>query len=120
MLLVGLVLIGAAPGLADNGYLWDGTHWTDKQMTQDIKVAYIKGVGNMADFEVAMGGTGRAFCISKAFVDELKAKQVSQIIQEVDKFYRENPTRLNTSVLEVVLRRCTNLCPPETKTGEKK
>ncbi len=114
--LVGLLLTSSLA--AAQGYLWDGTHW--KNMTQEIKVAYIKGIGNMADFEVGTGGSGRSFCISKGFVDELKTKTIAQIIQEVDKFYQDNPNKVNTSVIEVILRRCTALCPPEPKAGEKK
>ena len=34
--------------------LWNGTHW--KTLTNANKVAYIKGIGNMADFEVAATG----------------------------------------------------------------
>ncbi len=119
--LVGLVILLAFSGSAlaeSKGFLWDGTHWKD--LTKEIKIAYIKGIGNMADFETAAGGQGRAGCISKAFVDELKTKTVDQIVQEVDKYYKESPDKLKTSVIEVVLRRCTTLCPPETKAGQKK
>ncbi len=107
-----LVLALALPSLAvEKGFLWDGSHW--KNMTTDIKVAYIKGIGNMADVEVASGGSGRAACISKGFVDELKSKTVGQVLQEVDKYYQDNPQKLNTPVIEVVLMKCTKLCPPE-------
>lgn len=118
-LVLGLTLILVLPALvwgaagSSQGYLWDGTHW--KVMGKDLKVAYIKGIGNMADFETAAGGSGRAFCISKAFVDELKAKSVGDIVKEVDQYYQENPDRLNKSVIEVVLRSSTKLCPPEKK-----
>ncbi len=119
--IIGLIMLFACSNLAlagSKGYLWDGTHWKD--LTQEIKVAYIKGIGNMADFEVAAGGSGRAGCISQAFVSELKTKTVAQIVQEVDNYYKENPKKMNTSVIEVVLRRCTALCPPEAKAAEKK
>jgi len=121
--IIGLVILFTCSGLAlaqsqSKGFLWDGTHW--KGLTPEIKVAYIKGIGNMADFEVAMGGSGRAGCISEAFVKELKTKTIAQIVQEVDKYYQENPDKLKTSVIEVVLRRCTALCPPEAKTTLKK
>jgi hypothetical protein len=43
-----------------------------------------------------------------------------QIIQEVDKFYQENPGKLDTSVIEVVLRRCTKICSPEAPKGATK
>lgn len=119
--MVGLVILFACSSAAlaqSRGFLWDGTHWKD--MTQEIKVAYIKGIGNMADFETAAGGHGRADCISRAFVEELKTKTVAQIVQEVDKYYQENPDKRQTSVIEVVLRQCTALCPPEPKAAEKK
>ena len=50
--------------------------------------------------------------MSRAFAKELKTKTVNQIIEEVDKFYKENPGKLSTSVLEVILIRCTTACPP--------
>lgn len=94
----------------DKGFLWDGTQWKD--MGTDIKVAYVKGIGNMADFETAAAGKNPAPCISKGFVDELKTKTISQVIAEVDKFYKENPTKLNMPVIAVILQRCTQMCAP--------
>jgi hypothetical protein len=110
-----LVALATAALATDKGYLWDGTQWKD--MNTEIKVAYVKGIGNMADFETAAGGSGRAACISKGFVDELKAKTISQVISEVDKFYTENPTKLKMPVIAVILQRCTKLCstPPAEK-----
>ncbi len=113
--LIGLALVLALtiPSLAaEQGFLWNGSHW--KSMTMDLKVAYIKGVGNMADVEVASGGSSRAACISKGFVDELKSKSIGQVVQEVDKYYQDNPQKMTTPVIEVVLMKCTKLCPPET------
>ena len=76
--LVGLafLLALASVALAQGGKpeMWDGTHW--KQFSKEIKVAYIKGIGNMADFEVAVSGKERAGCISAGFVDELKGKHL--------------------------------------------
>jgi hypothetical protein len=117
LVLVLPALVWGAAG-SDQGYLWDGTHW--KVMGKDLKVAYIKGIGNMADFETAAGGSGRAFCISKSFVDELKTKSVGDIIQEVDQYYEQNPDQLRKSVIEVVLRSSTKLCPPEEKKASAK
>lgn len=108
----------AAEKAGDKGYLWDGTHWKD--MSQELKVAYIKGVGNMADFEAALSGKGRGFCISKALTEELKAKPVSQVVTEVDGFYKANPGKMQTSVVEVILRASTKLCPPEAGAEKKK
>jgi hypothetical protein len=107
--LVILVALATSALAADNkGFLWEGTQWKD--MNTDIKVAYVKGIGNMADFETAAAGKNPAPCISKGFVDELKTKNISQVIAEVDKFYKENPTKLNMPVIAVILQRCTKLC----------
>lgn len=97
---------------------WEGTQW--KELTQEIKVAYIQGMGNMASFENTVGGGGRAACISRSFVEELKGKSVGQVVSDIDKFYRENPAKLKTPVIEVVLRQCTQICPVEPKATEKK
>lgn len=113
-----LALVGMALAQTGKPELWNGTHW--KQFSQEIKVAYIKGIGNMADFEVAASGKKQAGCISAAFVDELKNKSINGIIKEVDAYYQENPKKLDTSVIEVVLRRCTAVCKPEAATPKKK
>jgi hypothetical protein len=108
-----MLLFLATAGLAaEKGFLWDGTQWKD--MTMDIKVAYVKGIGNMADFETAAATSAHAQppCISKGFVDELKTKTVTQVITEVDKYYKENPTKENMPVIAVILERCTKLCAP--------
>lgn len=107
---VAVVLVLAGSALAqDKGFLWDGNQWP--QLSYDAKVGYVKGVGNLADFEAA-ASKGKGACVSQAFAGELKTKTVNQIIEEVDKFYKENPGKLSTSVLEVVLMRCTKACPP--------
>ncbi len=113
-----LALVGMALAQTGKPELWNGTHW--KQFSQEIKVAYIKGIGNMADFEVAASGKKQAGCISAAFVDELKNKSINGIIKEVDAYYQENPKKLDTSVIEVVLRRCTAVCKPEAAAPKKK
>ena len=114
-LLVMLMVLATAALAVEKGFLWDGTQWKD--MTKDIKVAYVKGIGNMADFENAAGGSGKAACISKGFVDELKTKTITQVIAEVDKYYQDNPGKLNMPVIAVIMQRCTKLCaaPPAGK-----
>ncbi len=120
--LMGIAILLALAGLAlaqgSKPQMWNGTHW--KEFSKEIKVAYIKGIGNMADFEVAASGKERAGCISAAFVDELKTMSIDEIINEVDAYYQENPQKLDTSVVEVVLRRCTALCEPEAAPPKKK
>ena len=99
-------------------HMWDGTHW--KEFSKEIKVAYIKGIGNMADFEVAVSGKDKAGCISAGFVDELKTKTVDGIVKEVDKYYKDNPGKMSTSVVEVVLRQCTAMCKPAAQATKQK
>jgi len=115
--LVVLFALSPAALAAEKGFLWDGTQWKD--MTNDIKVAYVKGIGNMADFETAAARSISTPppCISMGFVDELKTKTIAQVIAEVDKFYKENPAKLDMPVVAVILQRCTKLCAP---TAEKK
>ena len=108
LVLVMIFALGTAALAAEQGFLWDGTQWKD--LSTDIKVAYVKGIGNMADFENAAGGSGQAACISKGFVAELKTKTIAQVIAEVDKYYKENPTKLDMPVVAVILQRCTKLC----------
>ena len=99
----------------------NGAHWA-KWSNQD-KLVYIRGLSNWADFITAAQverGKSSEFCISKVFVDELKAKSLGQIVTEVDAYYQENPQKLTTSVVEVILRRCTKACPPEVGAREKK
>jgi len=115
VLLLGLTTVALA---ADKpGFLWNGSHWS--QVSAEGKAGYIFGIGNLADFEMA-AAKGKSVCVSRAFAEELKTKTVAQVTEAVDKFYQENPDKLQTSVIEVILRRCTKVCPPETKSGVKK
>jgi hypothetical protein len=95
---------------AEKGFLWNGTHWKD--MNPEVKSAYIKGIGNMADFENAAGGSGFAACVAKGFVDELKTKTIAQVIAAVDQYYKENPGKLDMPVIAVIMQRLTKLCAP--------
>jgi hypothetical protein len=115
VLLLGLTTGAQAAG--KTAFLWDGSHWS--QVSFDGKAGYIFGMGNLADFENA-ASKGQGVCVSRAFADQLKNKTVDQIIASVDQFYKDNPDKLKTSVIEVVLRQCTTVCPPEMKSGEKK
>lgn len=117
MALVVVMFLAGGALAQEKGFLWDGNQWP--QLSYDAKVGYIKGVGNLADFEVAASKSKGAY-VSQAFAAELKTKTVSQIISEIDKFYQENPGKLNTTVLEVIVMRCTSYCPPGMGAGAKK
>jgi hypothetical protein len=122
LLMVGLMvgsLAAPAPAVGTGqAFLWTGVHW--QQVSEDGKAGYIFGMGNLADFEAAASKGRKTACVSRAFVDELKTRTVMQIIQEVDKFYQENPGKLDTPVIEVVLRQYLKACPTETPKGAAK
>lgn len=111
-LALALVLTACPVAAIEKAVLIDGTHWM--QWSDQDKLVYIRGLGNWADFvtEAQMQkGKTYEYSISKVFVNELKSQSLGQIVSNVDTYYRENPNKLNTSVIEVVLRRCTNVCP---------
>ena len=123
ILLVAGVLVGAliatAPAVDNNqAFLWNGVHW--QQVTTDGKAGYIFGIGNLADYEVAASKGRKLACVSRVFVDEMKTKTVMQIIQEVDKYYQDNPGKLGTPVIEVVLRQLVKASPAEAPPGTTK
>ena len=116
LILLGVLICGlgmASPGWGQP-FLLDGTHWTD--ISYDAKVTYVKGAGNMADFECQAGAPkqSRGYCIAMMLVEELKYKSIDSVVKEIDQYYLENPGKLKTPVLEVLVRRATKLCPPET------
>jgi hypothetical protein len=120
-LVLALILTAGTLAAMEKAEFINGVHWT-KWSNQD-KLVYIRAMGNYADFiSEAQGQRGKTFefCISKVFVSELRTKSLGQIVAEVDAYYQENPRKLNTSVIEVVLRRCTNACLPEGGAREKK
>jgi hypothetical protein len=114
-LLLGAMVANAPAAPTGKAFLWNGENW--RQVSQDGKAGYIFGMGNLADFEVASSRGSKAPCISGAFVQDLKNTTVMQIIQAVDKFYQDNPKKLDTPVIEVILRQYTNICPPESPKG---
>ncbi len=116
--LIGGLALSAPAGESGQAFLWTGHNW--QQVSEDGKAGYIFGMGNLADFETAATQGKKSACISRAFVDDLKSRTVLQIVQEVDKFYQANPGKLGTPVIEVVLRRCTAVCPPDTSRGKAK
>ncbi len=109
-LILGLALVGGtwAQGRAE---MINGTHWT--KWSQQDKLVYVRGLTNWADFITeaqAQRGKSSEYCMSKVFVDELKTKTLGQIVADVDAYYKDNPGKMNDSVVEAILRRSTNVC----------
>jgi hypothetical protein len=100
-LLVGGVALPAPAAEPGHPFLWTGHNWT--QVSEDGKAGYIFGLGNMADFEAA-ASKGRSAAVAHALSKNLKSMTVLQIVQAVDAFYQAHPGKLDTPVIEVLLR----------------
>ena len=122
LLVVGLMvgaLAAAAPAVDTNqAFLWNGVHW--QQITQEGKAGYIFGIGNLADYEVAASKDRKQVCVSRAFVDVMKTKTPLQIIQQVDRYYQDNPGKMDTLVVEVILGQLIKASPAEAPPGTTK
>jgi hypothetical protein len=122
LLVVGIIigaLAATAPAVDTNqAFLWNGVHW--QQVTTEGKAGYIFGIGNLADYEVAAAKDRKLTAVSRVFVDEMRTKTVMQIIQEVDKYYQDNPGNLGTPVIEVVLGQFAKASPAQGPAGETK
>lgn len=112
-----LISLLAAPGAVqaqgmEKGFLWDGTHWA--QVTREGKAGYIWGMGNLADFEAA-ASQGKPSPVSRAFKEAVGRKSILQVVEEVDRYYKENPNQLKTTVIEVILKGHAPVSGGETK-----
>ena len=117
-LILGAANAGAAP---DEAFMWTGEKW--KEVSLDGKVGYIFGIGNLADYEVAAAkaaGQPKTAVISRALVEVLKSKPVLEVVQDVDRYFQENPDKLKSYIIDVVLRRFTTTGSPGTFSGAKK
>jgi hypothetical protein len=112
--LIGILTLGTAVVGWSQPSLLTGANWSE--ISYDAKVGYVKGVGNMADYECQSGAVkqGRVFCLASTLVQELKDKPIDAVVKDIDQYYKENPGKASTSVLEVMLRRANLLCPPAT------
>lgn len=123
LLLAISLILGAAKASAapDKAFMWTGENW--KEVSLDGKLGYIFGIGNLADYEVAAAkaaGQPKTAFISRAFVEDLKSKTVLEVVQDVDRYFQENPDKLKSFVIDVVLRRFTTPGSPGTSSGAKK
>ena len=55
-----------------------------------------------------------------AFVDVMKTKTPLEIIQQVDKYYQDNPGKLDTLVIEVILGQLIKPAPAGAQPGAAK
>ena len=111
-------LAAAAPAVDNQAFLWNGVNW--QQVTTEGKAGYIFGIGNLADYEVAASKGRKQAYVCRAFVDVMKTKTPMQIIEEVDKYYQDNPGKLDTLVIEVVLGQLAKPLSAEVQPGTTK
>jgi hypothetical protein len=122
ILALGLVLVTGPLAAAERAAMINGTHWT--KWSQEDKLVYVRGLTNWADFITeaqAQRGKTSEYCMSKVFVDALRTKTLGQIVADVDAYYRDNPGKLDNSVIEAILRGSTDICKtaPGAREGKK-
>lgn len=88
---------------ADEVALVTGVHWT--KSTDDQKKAYLIGIANMAQVELAYQGSAPA-ADSQSVIPRmskgLKGQTLDSVREAVNRFYAANPAKLNQPVLETI------------------
>ena len=99
-----LVMVAGAFAL-EKAELINGNQW--HQWTERDKLIYVRGLGNWADFvneAPPLKGKSREFALSRIFVDTLRNRSLGQVVGDVDAYYRDNPGKLDISVIEAIMR----------------
>jgi hypothetical protein len=95
--------------------LLTGKTWIN--MSQDQKTAYIWGAGDIIDLEQEImeiyPELKRESFVTKA-VEGIGDVKINDIVSIVDSFYKENPDKVNLSVIRVMW---DNMIKPNIKTG---
>ena len=115
-LALALLLSLSGSGWAATKNLLTGKIWT--RMTQDEKVAYLWGGGDVVDVErrlmedfPQLKVENFSFKVREGFPSTLTN---NDIIRVVDKWYRDNPDKLNVTVIRVIW---DTMIKPHLKTG---
>jgi len=83
-----------------------GDTWV--KMSDDEKISFIWGVGHVVSIQEVLGRDNEGLKKHNVFVNkvieahETKAMTMSEVSAQVDNFYKENPDKLDTSVMEVI------------------
>ncbi len=110
-----LVLAAGAWGAVEKAEMINGVQWA--QWSSQDKLVYIRGISNYVDFDSAaqlqtMQRKGKQwFSITIGLANNLKTKTLGQVVTDVDNFYRDNPGKLDVSVIEVIIKYSTKICP---------
>ena len=121
MIVLGLALAGGA-WAQSRAEMINGNHWT--KWSQEHKLVYVRGLTNWADFVTRprrrKGRPPNTAC-RRSWSMNCGTRPWGQIVNDIDTYYRENPGKMNDSVIEAMLRHCTNVCKtaPGAKGGMK-
>ncbi len=82
-----------------------GIHWTTA--SEDEKVAYLFGIGNMLEIEQAMQGKNpsshiRNNSIVPVMIQGLSGQSITKLRKMLDQWYENKPDQLKRSVIEVL------------------
>ena len=114
-MLFGVLISGVSAKEEIKAPLLTGETWV--QMSQDQKSAYIWGAGDIIDLEQEImeiyPELKRDSFVSKA-VEGIGDVKISDIVSTVDSYYKENPDKIELSVIRVVW---DTMIRPNIKTG---
>ena len=105
VLVAALVTLAVLSGraLAQEVPLVTGEHWV--KSTEEMKKAYLVGVANIVQIELAYGGAapaGDAQSILPRMVKGLKGHTLDSVREGINKWYAAHPDRLQRPVIETL------------------
>jgi hypothetical protein len=84
--------------------LLTGELW--QSMSQDAKVAFIWGIGNLVELERAQGGVQSPG--SKSFIPflvrGLKGKPINEVVHTIDAYYTAHPAEIKRPVVDAIFQ----------------
>lgn len=98
-----LVLAMTGSATAAEVPLVDGTHWT--KSTDDVKKAYLVGLANMVQLEVAYNANDplpEKNSFSPRLAKGLTGQTLATVQEALDKWYSANPGKLQRPVIETI------------------
>ena len=78
------------------------------KMSDDEKISFIWGVGHVISIQEVLGRDNPGLKENNMFVNkvieahETKSMTMNEVSEHVDNYYKENPDKLDTSVIEVI------------------
>lgn len=98
-----MLVISCSIAVASDIPLVDGTHWM--KSTDDVKKAYLVGVSNVIQLEVAYQADnpipeGRSLAPRAA--KGMMGRTLSSVLESLDKWYGAHPEQLHRPVLETI------------------